>query len=152
MPPSNPVYGYHFFHGGLVAGGWHTWNEDEIDIHSTNHAAARRSKIGKFRKIQILVIVLAYLIFLSQDTESPLFTVGVAVRSTTASVTLTRRGSQTTSSGFYFRRENWRKTRGARKEHPRVFLEKKPEELKNIILRFFFTEELKERLYSILEL
>ena len=58
-----------------------------------------------------------------------LFTVGVAVRSTTASLTLTRRGSQTTSSGFYFRRENWRKTRGARKEHPRVFLEKKPEEL-----------------------
>ena len=84
--------------------------------------------------------------------KTMVFTVGVAVRSTTASVTLTRRGSQTTSSGFYFRRENWRKTRGARKEHPRVFLEKKPEELKNIILRFFFTEELKERLYSILEL
>ena len=37
--------------------------------------ATRRSKIGKFRKIQILVIVLAYLIFLSQDTESPHFTV-----------------------------------------------------------------------------
>ena len=48
------------------------------------------------------------------------FTVGVAVRSTTASVTLTRRGRQITSSGFYFRKQNWRK----------------PEELEKSILGF----------------
>ena len=52
--------------------------------------------------------------------ENSLFTVGVAVRSTTASVTLTRRGRQITSSGFYFRKQNWRK----------------PEELEKSILGF----------------